>query len=96
MGESLEPGFTKRDIASHEQCSTADRQTENSAGEEQARQTEVNMHDSLDKNQREGCVFNSSTMYSFDKKLLCQLKLMGKAYMVVFKNGVSYSPKLAS
>ena len=53
MGESLEPDFTKHDIASHEQCSTADRQIENPVGEEQARQTEVNVHDLLDKNQRE-------------------------------------------
>ena len=61
MGESLEPVFAKHDIASHEQCSTADRQIENPVGEEQARQTEVIMHDSLDKNQRGGCVLAAST-----------------------------------
>ena len=46
------------DIASHEQCSPADTQVESPVGEERTRQTEVNMHDLLDKTQRGSCVLS--------------------------------------
>ena len=90
----------KHDIASHEQCPTADRQVENPAGEEQARQTEVNKvcmtHSIKISEEVVCCVFilcSCGAQTDSCSCPCCQLKLMSKAYVVVFKKlsyGASY------